>query len=205
MTDDKPQFDDEKETVTITRRTYEHYKEIEANNVHIKSLIADGQKFDAVLAGDLVRVIATGMFAFIENTGAKNYVEIKMNHPEHGIVVMTMQKWEGRTPHEMRLEAEAERDQLKMIAALVDESKRQEAVDTINSYTKRMKFEVDRAAIFGVACEKIRAGDGDPVEVATEAIREALTLGREGIQKLAEEENEAVGPDGAEAPEEENG
>ena len=41
-----------------------------------------------------------------------------MSHPEVGGLIVTLQREDGKTPHQLRIEAEAERDRLR--AALVD-------------------------------------------------------------------------------------
>ena len=47
-------------------------------------------------------------------TGAENYVEIKADHRDVGPIVVTIQRQNGKTPHELRLEAESERNAIQV-------------------------------------------------------------------------------------------
>lgn len=44
---------------------------------------------------------------------APNYVEIRADHEEHGALTLTIQRRDGKTPHEKRVEAEARADALQ--------------------------------------------------------------------------------------------
>lgn len=53
--------------------------------------------------------ILAGMFVGIldENTDAQNYITFKFFHERHGLILITVQRYSGKTPHELRKEAEA--------------------------------------------------------------------------------------------------
>ena len=53
--------------------------------------------------------ILAGMFVGIldENPDAKNYITFKFFHERHGLILITVQRYSGKTPHELRKEAEA--------------------------------------------------------------------------------------------------
>jgi hypothetical protein len=56
-----------------------------------------------------------GMFygMFLEHPEAVNYLETTLSCPE-GSIVVTVQRWDGKTPHQLRLEAEQELHDLKL-------------------------------------------------------------------------------------------
>ena len=56
-----------------------------------------------------------GMFygMFLEHPEAVNYLETTLSYPE-GSIVVTVQRWDGKTPHQLRLEAEQELHDLKL-------------------------------------------------------------------------------------------
>lgn len=53
--------------------------------------------------------ILAGMFVGIldENPDAQNYITFKFFHERHGLILITVQRYSGKTPHELRKEAEA--------------------------------------------------------------------------------------------------
>lgn len=60
------------------------------------------------LAGQLLAASFAGQFA---GTGATNFLEINMSHPDIGEFSVTMQKSSGLTPAAMKAQAEKERDE----------------------------------------------------------------------------------------------
>jgi hypothetical protein len=74
------------------------------------------------LQGTLFEYVAEFMAQMLTAGGARpnpaNYTETLLEHPELGPLVLTLQRQSGETPHELRREAEAERDAL--IEALHD-------------------------------------------------------------------------------------
>jgi hypothetical protein len=63
--------------------------------------------------------LLAGMFygMFLEHPDAINYLETTLSCPE-GQIVVTVQRWDGKTPHELRLEAENELRKLKSQIAM---------------------------------------------------------------------------------------
>lgn len=55
--------------------------------------------------------LADAMVTFFKGEGGTNYVEVKVHHPE-GDFILCVQRAAGKTPHELRREAEVERDAL---------------------------------------------------------------------------------------------
>jgi hypothetical protein len=66
--------------------------------------------------------LLAGMFygMFLEHPDAINYLETTLSCPE-GQIVVTVQRWDGKTPHELRLEAENELRKLKSQIAMYGE------------------------------------------------------------------------------------
>jgi hypothetical protein len=58
--------------------------------------------------------IIAGMFygMFLEHPEAVNYLETTLSCPE-GSILVTVQRWDGKTPHQLRMEAEQELHDLK--------------------------------------------------------------------------------------------
>lgn len=53
--------------------------------------------------------ILAGMFVGIldENQDAQNYITFKFFHERHGLILITVQRYSGKTPHELRKDVEA--------------------------------------------------------------------------------------------------
>lgn len=90
--------------------------EQKAEPVTIEQLLAENSKLKeanaALEAGRLAE--ATALAAIFDETAAENYVEILLeDHRSNRLFLMTIQLKSGKTPHELRREAEAERDELK--------------------------------------------------------------------------------------------
>lgn len=74
-------------------------------------------KGELVLKGTLFEHIAEFMAQMLQmgrdDGTAANYTESILHHPELGRLTLTLQRQSGQTPHELRRQAEAERDQAK--------------------------------------------------------------------------------------------
>ena len=71
--------------------------------------------------GSFVRVMANGFIKMFKDEGAINVLEIKMFHPEAGHFFMTIQREDGKTPMDLKIEVEAKLDRYqKLIEAVVD-------------------------------------------------------------------------------------
>jgi len=64
------------------------------------------------LKASFVPLFIGWMAAWFREQGGMNYVEVEAFHPETGPLVFTMQRCNGKTPHELRLKAEAQVEQL---------------------------------------------------------------------------------------------
>lgn len=64
-------------------------------------------KFLMSFKADFVPLFVGWMAEWFREQGGMNYVEVEAFHPEAGPLVFTMQRKDGKTPHELRREAEA--------------------------------------------------------------------------------------------------
>lgn len=62
---------------------------------------------------DFVPLFIGWMAAWFREQGGMNYVEVEAFHPETGPLIFTMQRKQGKTPHELQLRAEAQSDRLQ--------------------------------------------------------------------------------------------
>lgn len=78
-------------------------------------------KASAEMRGEAVKHVAGAMAGWLRDIDAANYGEMKLQDPTTGqMMVVTVQRLEGKTPHELRLEAEAELAELRRSALPVD-------------------------------------------------------------------------------------
>lgn len=67
-------------------------------------------------ARDAMLRMADAMVTFFKGEGGVNYVETQVHHPEDGDFILSVQRAAGKTPHELRREAEGQRDTLTTAA-----------------------------------------------------------------------------------------
>ena len=102
-------------------------EEAEAKLVGIRMLHAENGETRAIFVGEGVKVLAECIVDFYREHGAKNHVEISAVDKITGErFALTVQRIDGKTPAEMRHEAEQARD-----AALAREAKMREFVRSI--------------------------------------------------------------------------
>lgn len=87
---------------------------IEINNGSLKTGFAKDQAGPKILAG-----MFYGMF--LEHPDAINYLETTLSCPE-GTILVTVQRWDGKTPHQLRTEAEQKLRNLKFQIAMQTEA-----------------------------------------------------------------------------------
>jgi hypothetical protein len=86
------------------------------SNAEFTSIMFDKGVIEAEVRGEPIAIMA-GIFARqLSESGAENYIEMSFYDPTLGDnekIVVTIQRWHGLTPHQLRLKAESERDELK--------------------------------------------------------------------------------------------
>lgn len=126
----------------------------------LKSMRLEDGRFNMELAGQCVERLALMMATWFRESGATNYVEmtvVAIDHPFESYQVYVQKQGDGaKTPHELRKEAEAERDSL--IAEL----------DAIHGMGTRWRHK-KRGTVYA---ELFRAG----VQAATKPIQEGDTV-----------------------------
>ncbi|MEP3668954.1 hypothetical protein [Roseibium sp.] len=78
-----------------------------------------------VLEGSIIAHMAEYMAQMLEGYDdgpVANYTETRLTHPRMGELILTMQRLTGKSPHELRREAEAERDLLQERLNEVDDA-----------------------------------------------------------------------------------
>ena len=68
--------------------------------------------YEAWVKSDFVKVLGLIMVDLFKMNGAENYVELSLETDEFGPLVMTLQRLEGKTPHQFRMEAEDKYNEL---------------------------------------------------------------------------------------------
>lgn len=77
----------------------------------IESLTMKNGKLDISLRSRLVSILAQGFFDMLQEVDAENYVECSFWHePSKQALAVTAKRYKGKSPHELRMIAEAERD-----------------------------------------------------------------------------------------------
>jgi hypothetical protein len=74
--------------------------------------VRDGGLF-AQVEGGAAGVLAAAFAEQFTQAGGVNYVEVSFSHPKTGPLTVTLQRCAGKTPHQLRAVAEAERDQAR--------------------------------------------------------------------------------------------
>jgi hypothetical protein len=77
----------------------------------VRGMNTSAGQLDIGLTGKACQVLASAFAGQFIGSGAVNFLEVGMNHPEIGDFIVTMQRVEGETPATLRAKAEAERDQ----------------------------------------------------------------------------------------------
>jgi len=68
--------------------------------------VEDGEISAAIHGKQMVMILCEAWAGWFKETGATNYLEVKVIHDTIGEIVCTIQKSSGLTPHQFRLEAE---------------------------------------------------------------------------------------------------
>ena len=86
------------------------------DEVAIKRIVYDensGMEMSIQHAG--ARLIAENLYRSLEESNARNYLEVTFYHPDEGKIVVTLQRLHGKTPHQKLVDAEAEIKKLKKV------------------------------------------------------------------------------------------
>lgn len=76
----------------------------------LKEAHLTGKKMDYDFGGEFVPILANMMYEFFSYSGGENYVEIRLNPKDDrcGPLILTLQRVFGKTPAQLRNEAENE-------------------------------------------------------------------------------------------------
>jgi hypothetical protein len=121
----------------------------------LNTLVAGNGGFSAELGTKMAGVLATCFEKVLDELGGENYVELVFENAEGEKIVITVLKPKGKTPHQLKIEAEAERD-----LALAEESEQlwrvaglQGALDAAGAEIERLSAIVAGARV----CHAINA------------------------------------------------
>lgn len=99
--------------VTSERDKYRDMVNEGTRDIMLNEFNMRGAHFEIELRHPVFSVMAIQAAQYLTEKKADNYVEMKVWTKEHGDVTITVKKCQGKTPHELRKEAEQERDELK--------------------------------------------------------------------------------------------
>jgi hypothetical protein len=90
----------------------------------ISELGLHGGNLNASFEGGACRLLAEAFADQFDKAGATNYVEVTLTDPQDHAraFVVTLQRKAGKTPHALRMEAEAELERMRMDAARLREA-----------------------------------------------------------------------------------
>jgi hypothetical protein len=88
-------------------RVERQHIEYVAGETTIEDITIDNGAITLYASTRMVHVMAAQMAAVLDGHDAENYVEMQMQHEDGRRFAVTVQRCEGKTPHEKRLEAES--------------------------------------------------------------------------------------------------
>jgi len=88
-------------------------KHIDPSQVMLTHMNIQNGSLDIGLEGGPVRIFASSFTEFFKESQASNYIEMQISStdPEIGELTCTLQRKHGKTPHQLRAEAERARDE----------------------------------------------------------------------------------------------
>lgn len=146
-------------------------------------------------SGGIITHMANCFVGVLESLQAPNYIEHRLESPDGKRVIVTLQKWNGKTPHELRQQAEEERDRERARAEKAEADAKH--VRHINSTLatelveagKEIEAQRDRAiaaeAALTAAREKVKGLDvvaGDRYEPHGNLVNRSEVLAALGIE-----------------------
>lgn len=100
------------ELVTYIEKLEADLKSALAGDINIVSMNMANGKLDVALKTKVTEALAEFGNSILEEADAKNYVEISFGFaPDRAVGSILIRKHDGKSPHQLRLDAEAERDE----------------------------------------------------------------------------------------------
>lgn len=98
------------------------------------------------LEGGACGLLAASFADQFKRSGAVNFLELQMGHPDLGEFVVSMQRLQGKTPAQLKAEAERQRDELlEVLQAIVAED--DEAIKELRRFGLPTNFETDASRL----------------------------------------------------------
>lgn len=89
-------------------RTKQDYSDYLLGKTTIKDIAIRNGSMTMEVSTEMIQVFAEQIAAFLDGHAAENYVEVQLNHEDGRRFAVIVQRCEGKTPHEKRVEAENE-------------------------------------------------------------------------------------------------
>lgn len=89
-------------------RAADQHAEYISGKATIEDLAIRNGALTLTVSTEMVHVMAAQMAAVLDGNNAENYVEMQMNHKDGRRFAVIVQRCEGKTPHQKRIEAENE-------------------------------------------------------------------------------------------------
>lgn len=83
-----------------------------AGEMTVESIRADRDECKIVLGHRMAGIMAETFYDWLEKVGAENYIEAQFNSPKGDRITVTVQRFFGKSPHELRREAEEKLDKV---------------------------------------------------------------------------------------------
>ena len=93
-------------------RIEQQHVEYVAGQTTISDIAIENNAITLEASTKMVHIMAAQMATVLDGHDAENYVEMQMQHEDGRRFAVTVQRCEGKTPHEKRVEAESQLRQL---------------------------------------------------------------------------------------------
>ena len=84
-----------------------------ASETILRELSVGNGSINATFEGGAVQLMVDALATQFVESGAANYIEMQFHSEATGPLLFTLQRVDGKTPHQLRAEAEQERDKLR--------------------------------------------------------------------------------------------
>ena len=91
----------------------------------LRDLNVGNGSINASFEGGAVHLLVDSLATQFVESGATNYLEMQFHSEATGPLLLTLQRVNGKTPHQLRAESEKERDQLRSDLATAEQDSRQ--------------------------------------------------------------------------------
>lgn len=94
-------------------KLFKHKKQKQIDDIMIKEFGFKDNTMEITMQHPEFAIMTEGLVKYFKECGGVNYVEVGAYHEELGPFVITVQRKHGKTPAQLKTEAETERDKYK--------------------------------------------------------------------------------------------